>query len=180
MRRMTLVINVILLVAASAPAMAGPFSATFNHINRGYHRNHCWPQPFAYQDYQAVNAPFATMVQNGWRLQTLISSHHYIPGTDTLNEAGQRQIRWIITQAPENRRTIFVEQGDSRERTEARVAAIRTIAQQFAFNGETFDIQESNLVAHGTSGAYAHRINTTYSESIPPPRITTGAASSSP
>jgi len=174
---MILAINVFLLLAATSTAMAGPLGAAFRHINRGYHRNQCWPQPFAYQDYQAAKAPFALMVNNGWRLQNVIGTHHYIPGSATLNEAGQRQIHWIITQAPQNRRTIFVEQGETRQQTEARLAAVRKIAEHLAVNGEGFDVQETHLPAQGTSGAYADRVNQGFGESIPPPRIPTTSGS---
>ena len=165
----------VLLISTAAPARAGFMTALMRDMNRGYHRNHCWPQPFAYQDYQSAKAPYAIMVQHGWRQQNIISDYHYEPDSTELNEAGQRHIRSVIANSPENRRILYVQRGVTPEQTEARVRAVRASAELLAVHGQQFDVQETHAVARSASGAEIHSAITKFDENRPP--VTLPAAS---
>ena len=139
-------------------------------IGTGYHRNKCWPQPFVYPDNMSVRAPFARMVHNGWRQQNLVAAHHFNEAVQ-LNEAGQRHIRWVITQAPARRHTVYVEQGITLDETEARLAAARGYAQRYAVDGEVFDVRPTHITARGWPAEYIDAINVKFGESTPEPRL---------
>ena len=71
--------------------------------------NKMWPWPYVCADRVAVHEPFCIMVNNGWRRQNLLGPHHFNPNTNQLTTAGELRVQWILTQAPPERRNIFVE-----------------------------------------------------------------------
>ena len=79
----------------------------------------CWPEPFSAADREATIAPFGQMVANGWRRQNLISDYHFNDEDTQLTVAGEQKVRYILTQKPPSRRTIFVQQGLTPERPPA-------------------------------------------------------------
>ena len=82
-----------------------------------------------------------------------------------------RQVRWILTQAPVAHRTVFVERGFSPQETNARLDSVRRMAGRFALPGDNADVQETNLVSHGWSGAYYDMIDQKFRSSTPDPRL---------
>ena len=170
MRLTALLASVGIAVTLSTSATAGPLHALFRDIHTSYHRNKCWPQPFVYPDNAAARAPFARMIHNGWRVQTLVAGHHFTDGTD-LTDAGERHIRWIVTQAPVRRRTVYIEQGKTPEDTRARVAAAQDYAQRFAMEGHTVNVQPTHIMARGVPADYVDAINVKFFESTPDPRL---------
>jgi len=109
-----------LLRSASAQEMCW-----WNKMAADWHRVHCWPKPFDRADRAAIQAPFSTMQNNGWRRQTTLGEHHFNWETEELNHAGNGQLRWILTQAPLNRRTVYVQQGKTAASTAARVDSVQ-------------------------------------------------------
>ncbi|NIO47025.1 MAG: hypothetical protein GTN77_09620 [Planctomycetales bacterium] len=157
-------------VTFSTPASAGPLHAIGRDFKTTYHRNKCWPQPFVYPDNASARAPFARMIHNGWQMQNLVASHHF--GDDAkLTEAGQRHVRWIVTEAPVRRRTVYVQQAETAHLTEARLAAARNYAQRFATDQQHVDVQPSNSTPRGWPADYVDAINVKFFESTPDPRI---------
>ena len=110
-----------LLCSASAQEMCW-----WNKMAADWHRVHCWPKPFDRADRTALQAPFSTMKNNGWRRQTTLGEHHFNWETEELNHAGNGQLRWILTQAPLNRRTVYVQQGKTATSTAARVDSVKS------------------------------------------------------
>src|SRR5262245_26550816 len=96
-----------LAIAHQADAVCCDQTAIY--MKHGYHANAQWPWPYVCPDRIAVQEPFAIMVNNGWRRQNLLGAHHFIPETNQLNAAGQLRVQWIMTQAPPDRRGIYVE-----------------------------------------------------------------------
>ena len=89
----------------------------YRYVKRGYHRNVAWPWPYSCPDRIAVREPFRIMVDNGWRRQNLLGPHHFKTETNELTTAGELRIHWIMTQAPPERRQIFVERADNSDTT---------------------------------------------------------------
>ena len=77
----------------------------YHEVRRGYHRNEAWPWPYICPDRVAVREPFAAMVNNGWRRQNLLGTHHFNMETNQLTTAGQLRVHWIMTQARPNGET---------------------------------------------------------------------------
>ena len=102
-------------LACVAPAHAGWIACILegtkefcSSVARDTKRRNCWPKPWVCPDRQAVQAPFAVMVANGWRLQNMLGDHHFAAVTGELTEAAHLKIRWILTEAPQQQRTIYV------------------------------------------------------------------------
>jgi hypothetical protein len=167
----TLTIFAALTVVTSTTSADGPLAAVWRDFNLSYHRNHCWPHPFLGADNLATRAPMAAMMDNGWRLQNLIGPYHFEPDMLSMNEAGRRRVHWILTQAPTNRRVVFVERGFSAQETELRLKATRDAAQYFMPSGQQPDVRETHIVSQGTPAQYIDEINTKFNESTPEPRL---------
>lgn len=174
MRLIAMLASVGIALTFSTSAEAGPLHALGRDFNTSYHRNKCWPQPFVYPDNASVRAPFARMTHNGWRMQTLVASHHFSDDAE-LTEAGQRHVRWIVTAAPVRRRTVYVEQAKTAELTEARLVAARSYAERFALDSQMVNVQPTHIMARGWPADYVDAINVKFFESTPDPRITEDA-----
>ena len=96
---------------------------------RSHYRSHCWPQPYNLMDRQSVRSPFQMMVANGWQMQNMIRSEHFEPGSERLNEAGRRQVQWVLTRTLQSQRVLFVQPGDSPRQTARRLAAVEKRAR---------------------------------------------------
>jgi hypothetical protein len=112
------------MVVLASPAQAGWYEFWYG-AKRDHRQNHAWPEPFAARDRQAVAAPFDAMVRAGWRSQTTLGTHDFDPETQSLNEAGERRLRWMATQAPEPYRTIYVAQGRDQATAERRLESVQ-------------------------------------------------------
>jgi hypothetical protein len=174
MRLIAMLASVGIALTVSTSASAGPLHALGRDFNTSYHRNKCWPQSFVYPDNAAVRAPFARMVHNGWRIQTLVANHHFTDDAK-LTEAGQRHVRWIVTEAPVRRRTVYVEQASTAELTEARLVAARNYAARFALDSEMVNVQPTHITARGWPADYVDAINVKFFETTPDPRLSEGS-----
>jgi hypothetical protein len=143
----------------------------FNSVARDTKRRNCWPAPFDCPDRQAVRAPFAIMVHNGWRKQNMLGDFHFEPTTGQLTEAGKLKIRWIILEAPEQHREIYVHIAQTPEETEARLAAAHAQAASIAPPNEIPPIMQTAISDAGTPADRINLIERKYQSSIPSPRL---------
>jgi uncharacterized membrane protein YgcG len=139
-----------LIVFAVVTLTALPLSADwlcdfFNSVARDTKRRNCWPAPFVCPDRQAVRAPFAVMVNNGWRRQNMLGDSYFEPTTGQLTEAGKLKIRWIIFEAPEQHREIYVHIGQTNDETQARLATVTAQATSLAPQGEMPSITQTSI-----------------------------------
>lgn len=147
------------------------WDAFWQSVARDWKRNNCWPDAFLPADRLAARAPFVVMVHNGWRRQNLVADHHFEEGTSTLNESGELKIRWIMTQAPRQHRTIYVHRASTPEQTAKRVEAAQTFAGKFATRGEAPVVQETDIDMVGLPAVRVDMIDRAWLESAPPPRL---------
>ncbi len=134
-------------------------------------RNNCWPRPFTCWDNASVASPFAVMVDNGWRKQNMLADHHF-DGTGTaLNEAGKNKLRWILNEAPEQHRTIYVRRAESPEKTSVRYAAVQQASVGLAPPGARISILETNLSPAGWPAERIDTIGRKFQASTPEPRL---------
>jgi hypothetical protein len=175
MQRLKLITVFTIMVGVTSPTFGNPLAAIWRDINKSYHRNRCWPHPFVTADNMAVRQPVGVMMDNGWRLQNIIGTHHFETNQTVLNEAGRRHIHWVLTQAPPHRRVVFVERGFTSAETAGRMASVQDIAQQFVAPGYPAPVRETHIVARGTPAGYVDTINTKFMESTPDPRLDGGS-----
>jgi hypothetical protein len=170
MRRTYLAAAVAVVVIASAQqASAVCCDDTAAYIKQGYHANQMWPWPYVCPDRIAVREPFCLMISNGWRRQNLIGAHHFIPDTNQLNAAGQLRVQWIMTQAPPDRRSIFVERALDQSINSQRIAAVQEYATQVTIDGRSPQVAQTHLVSEGRPASVVDFTNTKFQQSMPVP-----------
>ncbi|MCE9551996.1 MAG: hypothetical protein K8T91_01275 [Planctomycetes bacterium] len=157
--------------AISATSHAGCLDKFFEDVDKGYHRNKYWPEPFIMQDRAFVAAPFVVMTQKGWEEQNLLGENYFKKETGELNESGQLKVRWIMTQAPLGFRTVYIERANSPQGTADRMDATRRFADRIAIGGEVPDVRESNMMVNGWPAEYSDMIITKFQQSTPDPRL---------
>jgi hypothetical protein len=151
----------------------------FNSFYRDTKRRNCWPEPFNAPDRVAVRAPFAAMIVNGWRRQNLISSHYFDSNTGTLNEAGVLKIRWIINEAPQQHRIVYVRTADTQDETARRLAVVQEkVVQLTPPDTVAVPILVTAISDEGWSAERAEAITRSYQKSAPTPRLSSSTGSS--
>ena len=143
----------------------------FTGVARDTKRRNCWPAPFACPDRQTVRAPFTIMVSNGWRKQNMLGDFHFEPATGQLTEAGKLKICWIMYEAPEQHRAIYVHIGKTTEETEARLAAVNAQAASLAPQSEMPPILSTTISDVGAPAERVDIIKRMDQSSRPVPRI---------
>jgi hypothetical protein len=165
-------------LACVAPARAGWISSIVEgtrefgrSVARDTKRRNCWPEPFLRPDRYAVRAPLAIMVSNGWRRQNLLGEHHFVDQGGKLTEAGRIKIRWILTEAPLQHRTIYVHRASTPEVRAARIDNVQQLAAELVPDGALPLVLETNIPVGGWSAASADMIGRKFDASTPDPRL---------
>ncbi len=171
MKRTICTLLSLLSLASTAPTAEagwGLFSP-WHSFKREYCENKNWPRQYVYADRATTQAPFDMMVANGWRRQNLMGEHHFDPNTGVITQSGKLQIRWILTQAPPQHRSIFVQRGENPAETAARVQLVKQLAQTFVAPGEVVNVQETHLMAEGRPAEAVDSTHIRFHESQPAP-----------
>jgi hypothetical protein len=153
-----------------------PWDQGAHYMRTGCNQNYLWPWPYVCADRVAVREPFCMMVDNGWRRQNLLGPHHFNANSTELTSAGELRVRWILTQAPAERRGIFVERDITPKVTEQRLATVRQFAAQLA-DADTPQVSDTHLISEGRPAAVVDATQTRFLESMPPPVLPTVAGS---
>jgi hypothetical protein len=164
--------------ASASSAQAQWFETFKQNFKRDYRRNSMWPEPFLQPDRNAAMAPFAIQTANGWRRQNLMSDYHFDGATNQLTLAGETKLRWILTQMPPTRRTIFVQQGVDSEITDARMRAVQRASTQMVPEGMVANVVESNLPNDGWPAADIDAVTRKFIATTPDPRLPAGGITS--
>jgi hypothetical protein len=179
MSRCAAFILVVLGVLVSAESAEAQWFEQFKqNFKRDYHRNTMWPEPFLQADRNAVMCPFAIQTANGWRRQNLLSDYHFDEATNQLTRAGDAKLRYILTQMPSTRRTVFVQQGHSTEVTEGRMHSVEWASEQIVPPGMIAHVVESNLPNDGWPAADIDAVTRKFIATTPDPRLPAGGISS--
>ena len=158
-------------LACTVPARANWICEFFHCMARDTKRRNCWPKPFVCPDRQAVRAPFVVMVNNGWRFQNMLGDHHFSGDGGELNEAGRLKVHWILTQAPQQHRTIYVYTAMTGEATAVRIESVRQVAAELVPHGPPPPVFVSNVPARGWPASQVDDIGRKFESSTPEPRL---------
>jgi hypothetical protein len=170
MRRLILAVAATAVLGHLVPsAQAVWFDDGARYVKRGYHENKIWPWPYVCADRMAVREPFCMMINNGWRRQNLLGPHHFNPNSSQLTTAGELRVRWIMTQAPGERRTIFIERDIDPAVTAERLATARQYSAQVSTDGQVAQVAETHLISEGRPASVVDATNVRFQESMPPP-----------
>jgi hypothetical protein len=173
------ILAVVFLIGSCLEASAVWIDSTVHYMRTGYRRNEAWPWPYICPDRASVREPFALMVENGWRRQNLLGPHHFDASTGKLTTAGELKVHWIMTQAPPERRMIFVERSLDSGVTASRIELARDYAARVAADGRTPQVGDTHLVSEGRPAGTVDAIYTRFNESMQPPVLPAPSASSS-
>lgn len=159
-------------VVAQAPVQKRGF---FEQFHWDYFRNKRWPEPFRQMDTISVMNFFEVQRNNGWTLHNTLGAAMYDPATNTLTDSGISHVRWIVNRAPQNRRVVFVLEGDTQEITAKRVESAQIAISRFVPTGPLPKIYITDVDAPGSSGAYQTAIVRAMTDSVPAPRLPSGS-----
>jgi hypothetical protein len=151
----------------AAPARAQCLERVVQSVVSDFRQANQWPYPYLGEDRQAVPAPFAIMVENGWRRQNLLADHHFKNETDELNAAGEKMVRWILNEAPAQHRAIFVRRGDTVNATKSRLAAVEKFAAKASYDGTVPPITETTIRPAGYPADWPNAKDVTISRKWP-------------
>ena len=158
-------------IVSTAPAKGDPLLDFCHSIPRDIKRRQCWPKPFVCPDREAVRAPFAVMVCNGWQRQNTLGDNYFEDGTGQLTEAGQLKVRWIVTEAPSQHREIYVYRAPTAQETAARVNAVQQFAARFTAPGQVVPVLETDIAPQGWPAERVDAIGRKFQSTTPAPRL---------
>ena len=168
----------LILLSSTTPVLAGWWESCtdapkqcFSSIAQDVKSRQCWPKPFTEPDIAAVRAPMAIMVSNGWRRQNMLVEFHFEPATGQLTEAGRLKIRWIVKEAPQQHRIVYVHTADGSEETDARIAAVQLLVARYAPPGEMLPVLPTSISEEGWPADQVDLIGRKFQSSIPDPRL---------
>jgi len=168
-RSITAALALVVTLSAVPAALAVFVDHGAHYMKQTYHMNQMWPWPFQCADRIAVREPFCIMVNNGWRRQNLLGAHHFKPGTNQLSTAGELRVQWIMTQAPPDRRSIFIERTIDPETNNQRLVAVRDYGVKVSTDGREPMVEETYLMTEGRPAAVVDATNVNFIKSMPPP-----------
>jgi hypothetical protein len=151
----------------------------WHSVHVDYQRNVAWPQPFTEDSVRQTVAPFEVMKQNGWRLHNTIGNELFRSGDGALLAAGNNRVHWIASQAPADRRVVYVLRGRTPAETEARLASVRDSLSRVQVTGPIPQIMITDVEPTTASGAWATQINRSWLESLPEPKLPSTSATGS-
>jgi uncharacterized membrane protein YgcG len=161
----------LLFVVMAGLAFAPPVDGQLlEEYGRCFQRVNKWPDPWICPDRQSVRAPMAIMAANGWRRQNMLTDLHFTD-TNDLTEAGDLLVRWILNEAPQARRVIYVHRGTTGEDTAARMAVVAKAAQRAAPSQPIPPILETSISDVGWPAREVEIISRRYDATIPDPRL---------
>ena len=148
----------------------GGFQQFWHRCGVDFHRNNSWPEPFLSADKIAVRTPYCIQTDNGWKMQNTVGTFLFDPETQRVNQAGELLVKWIVQQAPINRRAVFVLKGDTAEETAARVDSVQQAVAKYA-DGCVCPVLLTTTEPAGWSAAYIDTITQQFNATIPAPRL---------
>lgn len=160
-----------LATAASAQQYCAESPSWGEQARYDYYRNKMWPLPFRAMDTRSVLDHFAVQRNNGWKLHNTVGASMFDPNTQQLTDSGKAHVRWIITRAPQDRRVVFVLQGDAPQQTATRVESTQLAISEIIPVGPLPQLYVTDQDAPGSSGVYQTAITRAMATSVPAPRL---------
>jgi hypothetical protein len=168
-RRSLAILFFVLCVSA---CQLGQAQQTFwQRVKLDIKRMRCWPEPFQQADRQVTRDPFVIMKDNGWRIHNTLSDHFFQKDEQTLTRPGELKVRWIVTQAPMARRTVYVLRGETPEITQIRLSSVQDFLTRITPEGVQPEVLLTDIVPPEGSGEYFDAIDRQFKSSVPTPRL---------
>ena len=150
-----------------------------DYYRAGYCTNVNWPRQFVPAARRGICDSYAVMINNGWRRQNLLGDYHFEEGSNQLTRAGEMKVQWILTQAPMERRTVFVQRAATEERTAERLAQVESYSEKLSPAVPGIDVSDTHIVAEGHRAHSVDNIFTGFQANQPPPVLPASAGNAS-
>jgi hypothetical protein len=158
--------------SACGHSLGDQFAAT-------YHINAMWPQQYVWPSRRGVCQAMELTIANGWRRNNLLGKYDFAPDGTNLSEAGKLRIERILTYAPPQRRTIFVQRAIDPADTAGRVDAVQSFAASRMPGIGTIDVQETYMQDDGHPAASVDAVFTGFGANQPLPVLPASESTSS-
>ncbi|MGI9427958.1 MAG: hypothetical protein ACR2NM_04830, partial [Bythopirellula sp.] len=112
---------------------------------------------------------YNAMINNGWRRQNLLGNYHFNEQTNELTDAGKLKVNWILSQAPLQRRSVFVQRAGEEVTTTARIAAVHDYAGNMSPSVGQVDVNDTHIVAEGHAASSVDNVFVGYEANRLPP-----------
>jgi len=145
----------------------------------GCQANQMWPSQYIPAARRSVLGAYEVMVNNGWRRQNLLGAYHFDPDSNELTDAGKLKVKWILTQTPHHRRSVFVERGFDLSHTAARVTSINTWVSRMSPTVGEVDVNDTHIMAEGHSAGTVDHIFVGFQANQRPPVLPAAGSSTS-
>jgi hypothetical protein len=162
-------VAILVICVTASPADAG-WHEFWRGFKRDFHRSNAYPEPFRYADREAQKAPFRAMIENGWRTENTLTESLFTP-ENSLTRAGEKKVHWIVTQSPENRRSVYVISANSRQVTEARLDSVQRYITRVVPEGALPRVVVTTRIPRGGSGDFLNEMHKKYRDSLPAPQL---------
>jgi hypothetical protein len=164
----------VVLACQSAQAQYGQCGQCNSHTMfekccNGYRANVMWPRQFVPAARRPIRETYAAMINNGWRRQNLLGDYHFDPETNELTRAGEMKVQWVLTQAPINRRDVYVQRAATGSETATRIAAVHGYGSQMNPAVEHVNVNDTHIVAEGHSATTVDNMFIGFHANQPPP-----------
>ncbi len=177
LRRRSIVLTCLIAFCCVSQSQAG-LHEFCERVRLDWHRNNAWPQPFIVRDRIAACAPFVTQADNGWYAASTLSDLHFHPETQILTEAGELKVRQIVTQYPEQHRTVFVVMGHTKRDTDTRTDSVQQAVTRIVPDGVLPDVRHVTMAPRPWSAEEINAVERAYRQSRPSPRLPPGSGAS--
>lgn len=144
----------------------------------GYAANVIWPRQFVPAARRPIYETYAAMVNNGWRRQNLLGDYHFDPESNELTRAGEMKVQWILTQAPANRRSVFVQRAHNEQDTAMRISAVQGYSSQMSPAVGAVRVNDTHIVAEGHPAGAVDNMFIGFQANQPPPVLPADTGSS--
>lgn len=140
----------------------------------GYDANVHWPRIYIPPARRSVCATYNAMINNGWRRQNLLGDYHFNKDTNELTNAGKLKVNWILSQAPVQRRNVFVQRAGDEAETTSRIAAVHDYAGKMSPSVGNVDVNDTHIVAEGHAASSVDNVFVGYEANRLPPVLPAG------
>lgn len=145
----------------------------------GYCANSNWPRYYIPPARCAVNNAYSAMIANGWRRQNLLGDYHFDPDTNELTKAGKLKAKWVLTQAPQDYRSIYVQRGEDESTTASRIAAVHSWASNQSSVSEPVMVNDTHIVSEGHPAGAVDNVFVGFQTNQPAPILPAASGSGS-
>ena len=156
------------LMASAASAQCQDATGHYT-FKQSYWANSIWPSQYIAGARSGINGAFCGMVNNGWRRQNLMGQYHFKNDSQELTESGRLKAEWVLTQAPMQRRNLFVQRAGEEEQTAQRVQSVQEFAANISTDGNPAEINETEIREVGHPATLVDKTFVGFSDNRPLP-----------